>query len=138
MCLHLAQLDGETVDVVLNLLLALLGLGVLVSQRDAANQRMVAGGGVFERQVIGQVAVSASATNLAKPRPMTCGMPTESVRLLRKSLETTIICVKFLNSPRSASALYPRPLGLAQFLDRMPALGAVCDTPARVAVNTTC
>jgi len=53
-CLHLAQLDGETVDVVLNLLLALLGLGVLVSQQDAANQRMVAGGGVFERQVIGQ------------------------------------------------------------------------------------
>lgn len=32
--------------------------------------------------------------------------------------------MKFLNSPRSASALYPRPLGLAQFLDRMPALGA--------------
>ncbi len=32
--------------------------------------------------------------------------------------------MKFLKSPRASSALYPRPLGLAQFLDRMPALGA--------------
>jgi hypothetical protein len=32
--------------------------------------------------------------------------------------------VKFLKSAGSRKALYPRPLGLTQFLDRMPALGA--------------
>ena len=32
--------------------------------------------------------------------------------------------MKFLNSASTKRSLYPRPLGLAQFLDRMPALGA--------------
>jgi hypothetical protein len=32
--------------------------------------------------------------------------------------------VKFLKSAGSRKALYPRPLGFTQFLDRMPALGA--------------
>ena len=32
--------------------------------------------------------------------------------------------MKFLKAASSRRALYPRPLGLTQFLDRMPALGA--------------
>ena len=32
--------------------------------------------------------------------------------------------MKFLNSASTKRSLYPRPLGLTQFLDRMPALGA--------------
>ena len=67
--LHLAQLDGETVDVVLNRGWRCLASACWSASSDAANQRMVAGGGVFERQVIvARVAVSASATNPAKPR----------------------------------------------------------------------
>ena len=48
MCLHFTELDRQIVDVVLDLLLALLRLGVLIREQYPANQRVIAGRCVFK------------------------------------------------------------------------------------------
>lgn len=123
--LHFAQLDGEAIDVVLYLLLALFGLGVLIGQQHAANQRMVAGGRVFERQVIGKRG-GQTERNQQRHRQAERLRDANGQAFLGSKVarNNDNLHVKFLKSVGSRQALYPRPLGLTQFLDRMPALGA--------------
>ena len=125
MRLHLAEFYGEIVDVVLNLLLTLLRLGMLIGEQDAANQRMVAGDRVFKREVIGERGRQRERDETAHDQTHDL-RHTNMERLFCSKItrNNDNLHVKFLKSSGAGKTLYPRPQGLAQYLDRMPALGA--------------
>ena len=123
--LHFAELHGEIIDVFLNLLLTLLGLSMLIRQQNATNQRMIARHSVFQRQVIGERRGQCERDETAKDQTNDM-RHTDVKRLLcpKVTRNNDNLHVKFLKPSGVNKTLYPRPQGLAQYLDRMPALGA--------------
>ena len=86
---------------------------------------MIAGGGVFEREVIGECCRQTQRQQRDK-READDLRHTNIQRFLASKVtrNNDNLHVKFLNFSNAGKALYPRPKALTQFLDRLPALSA--------------
>ena len=123
--LHLTELEGKVVNVVLNLLLALFCFSVLIGQKHTAYQRMIAGGGVPDRQVISER--SRQTQRQQRDERQADDLRNANIQRFLGSKITRNndnLQVRFLNFPGAGKALYPRPKALTQFLDRLPALSS--------------